>query len=100
HLTDEDWEAVYKLREEKYDNWDWNYGKSPKFNLQRTKRFDIGEIDLRLDVEKGLIKNLKIYGDFFGREPVETLENIFKGARYDKDEIINLLNPIEIDTYF
>src|SRR5690554_2297623 len=50
HLTDEDWEGVYKLREEKYDNWDWNYGKSPKFNLQRTKRFDIGEIDLRLDV--------------------------------------------------
>lgn len=99
-LSEEEWEKVYELREEKYANWDWNYGKSPNFNIQRNKRFSIGEIDLRLDVEKGFIKNLKIYGDFFGKEPIEQLESHFKGARYHREEIINLLQPVEIDSYF
>lgn len=99
-LTEHDWEKVYELREQKYAVWDWNFGKSPKFNVQRTKRFPIGEIDLRIDVEKGYIKNLKIYGDFFGRNPVEELETLFKGARYDRGEIVNLLQPLEIETYF
>ena len=99
-LSEKEWEEVYKLREEKYANWDWNFGKSPKFNIQRNKRFPVGEIDLRLDVEKGFIKNLKIYGDFFGRQPIEELENHFKGVRYEKNDIINLIMPLEISGYF
>jgi len=51
HLTRDEWKAVHSLKEEKYDSWDWNYGRSPKFNIQRTKRFTLGEIDVRMFVE-------------------------------------------------
>ena len=32
-LTEEDWANIHKLSEERYQKWEWNYGKSPKFNI-------------------------------------------------------------------
>jgi lipoate-protein ligase A len=100
HLTSEEWKAVNLLKEEKYDSWEWNYGRSPKFNIQRSKRFPVGEIDVRLFVEKGYLTGLKIFGDFFGKEPVEDIENLLLGVRYDKGEISKRLNGIKIEGYF
>ncbi len=100
NLTPEEWKAVHQLKEEKYDTWDWNYGRSPKFNIQRSRRFPIGEIDLRIFVEKGHITEFKIFGDFFGKEPVEKLEKLMEGARYEKEDISALLKDIEIAEYF
>lgn len=100
HLTEEEWVGVHKLKAEKYDTWEWNYGRSPKFNIQRTKRFPIGEIDIRIFVEKGHIQDFKIFGDFFGKEPVESLETLLKGVRYEKEDISQVLKDIEIKEYF
>lgn len=100
HLTPEEWKAVHQLKEEKYDTWDWNYGRSPKFNIQRNKRFPVGEIDLRIFVEKGHITDFKIFGDFFGKEPVEQLEQLLIGARYSLTDISELLTDIDINGYF
>ncbi|MBB6681549.1 lipoate--protein ligase [Aequorivita sp. 609] len=99
-LTADEWKAVHQLKEEKYDTWDWNYGKSPKFNIQRSKRFPIGEIDLRIFVDKGLIKEFKVYGDFFGKEPVETLENLLLETRYDKEDITKIIKDVNLKEYF
>lgn len=100
HLTPDEWKAVYSLKEEKYDSWDWNYGRSPKFNIQRTKRFPVGEIDVRMFVEKGYLTELKIFGDFFGKEPLENIEKLLVGVKYDKETISNKLNGIKIEEYF
>ncbi|QAA83011.1 lipoate--protein ligase [Aequorivita sp. H23M31] len=100
HLTSGEWKEVHQLKEEKYDTWNWNYGRSPKFNIHRTRRFPVGEIDLRIFVEKGNIENFKIFGDFFGKEPVEKLEKLLKGARYEKLEIEDILKDIELREYF
>lgn len=99
-LTEAEWKAVYDLKAEKYDLWDWNYGRSPKFNIQRNKRFPIGEIDLRIFVEKGYISDFKIFGDFFGRQPVSDLENLLIGVPYDKHEISKALESVAIEHYF
>ena len=65
-LTEKDWENIHKLSEERYQQWDWNYGKSPKFNMKHSHRFPTGGVDVRLEVNKGIIEEVKIYGDFFG----------------------------------
>src|SRR5690606_23170717 len=41
YRTQEEWAAGYKLSDERYGTWKWSYGNSPKFNLQRSKRFPI-----------------------------------------------------------
>lgn len=100
HLTEAEWEGVYKLRKEKYDTWEWNYGHSPRFNIKRTKRFPIGEIDLRIFVEKGIIKEFKVFGDFFGKEPIEGFERLFLEEKYDRQVIEDIIKPLAISEYF
>lgn len=99
-LTLDEWSAVHELKDEKYGNWDWNFGKSPQFNIKRTHRFTVGEIDLRLLVEKGYIKNFKIYGDFFGEKQVADIESKLKDVRYELASLKSVLDPVDITEYF
>ncbi|MCP5097963.1 MAG: lipoate--protein ligase, partial [Chloroflexi bacterium] len=34
-LSDADWVQVEKIATERYRTWEWNYGRSPKFNVQK-----------------------------------------------------------------
>ncbi|WP_042455176.1 lipoate--protein ligase [Neobacillus dielmonensis] len=99
-LTEEDWKKIHQISEDRYQNWEWNYGKSPKFNLRQSHRFPAGTIDVRLEVNKGIIENCKIYGDFFGVGDVSDIEAILKGIRYEKGEIEKALNDINTTHYF
>ncbi|UII56905.1 lipoate--protein ligase [Cytobacillus spongiae] len=99
-LTEEDWVKIQELSKERYQNWEWNYGKSPKFNLQHTHRFPVGQIDVRLEVNKGMIENCKIYGDFFGVGDVTEIEAKLSGIRYEKSQIEEALADIHMNHYF
>lgn len=99
HLSPEEWEGVYQLKKEKYYQWDWNFGKSPKFNIQRTNRFAVGEIDIRIFVEKGYIQHATIYGDFFGKDPVSDIEERLKGLKYERKTIKEALENFDISLY-
>lgn len=98
-LTEEDWEKINQLSKERYQNWDWNYGKSPSFNVQQSHRFPSGSVDVRLDVKKGIIENCKIYGDFFGVGNVEDIEVRLVGSKYEKASIENALEDLDIPHY-
>lgn len=99
-LTEQDWEEIYKISKERYQKWEWNYGHSPRFNFQRSKRFPIGQIDVRLEVNKGLIENCKIFGDFFGIGDVIDIEKRLIGKRYEKDSIRKALEDMDLTYYF
>ncbi|CAG9612938.1 Lipoate-protein ligase LplJ [Bacillus rhizoplanae] len=99
-LTEEDWKEIYKISEERYRNWDWNYGKSPKFNLQHSHRFPVGQVDVRLEVQKGVVSECKIYGDFFGVEDVRDIEERLSGKVFDKEAFAEALADVEVPRYF
>lgn len=99
-LTDADWEAVRALVERKYGSWDWNYGENPKCNVQRTQRFQAGEIDVRVNVEGGRVTSVRIFGDFMGREDVAELENLMLGLPYDYAVISAALASVDLESYF
>lgn len=99
-LTEKDWENIHELSKERYQNWDWNYGKSPKFNLQHSHRFPVGQIDVRFEVNKGVIENCKIYGDFFGVGDVTEIEDKLTGLKYEKSQITGALEDVDIKHYF
>ena len=100
HVTDQDLKRVYEIREEYFGNWDWNYGKSPKFEIQKYHRFPIGSIEVRLNVEEGHIQQLKIFGDFFGLGEIKDVEEAFIGVKYAKQDILDKLNELDIKKYF
>ena len=98
-LTEEDWENIHELSKERYANWDWNYGKSPKFNMQHSHRFPVGSIDVRLQVDKGIIKDVVIFGDFFGVGEVEVISEKLKGVQYNRESISEAVSDLDISTY-
>ncbi|HTO37556.1 MAG TPA: lipoate--protein ligase [Brumimicrobium sp.] len=102
NLTEKDWEGINQLKAEKYNNWDWNFGKSPAFDIHRERRIEgVGIIDFRIKIKRGgEIENVKIYGDFFGKDPVSDIEKVLTGVRYDKNEIIKALEKFDLFTYF
>ncbi len=98
-LSEADWTAIHELSKERYANWDWNFGKSPKFNLQHTHRFPVGGLDVRLDVSRGIIGDVHIFGDFFGVGDVAVIEGSLKGVKYERHSIEEAISTIDIPTY-
>ncbi len=98
-LTEKDWEKVHEISKSRYQLWDWNYGKSPAFNKQASHKFPSGLLDVRLDVKNGVIKQCKIYGDFFGLGDVTDIENALKEIKHDRPSIEKALENIDIPYY-
>jgi len=99
-LTEEDWKKIHEISESRYQQWEWNYGKSPRFNIQKTHRFPSGGIDIRLEVNKGIIEEIKIFGDFFGVGDVADIEKLLVGVKYDRPSIAKALEAIDTTHYF
>ena len=99
-LRDEDWEIVHDISKERYANWDWNFGKSPKFDVESKRRFPIGTIDVRLNVNKGTITEAKIYGDFFGVGDIQDVEQALVGTRFERAAIREQLMQLDLKHYF
>lgn len=99
-LTEDQWDGVKKLSESKYRSWDWNYGRSPEFNIQKVKRFDFGQIDARIHVKDGLIENIKFYGDFLGHGDPFEIERKLTGRKYELSSIRQALSGIRFKDFF
>ncbi|MCC6839177.1 MAG: lipoate--protein ligase [Flavobacteriales bacterium] len=93
-------EDVHALAQSRYRSWDWNYGESPAFNLQRIQRFAVGEVDARLFVERGHVKAAKFHGDFFTSRDIAELEQAITGIRYHPDDLRMALQPIHAEEFF
>lgn len=99
-LIQEDINKINKIKKDKFESWDWNYGKNPVFNINRWKRFDGGRVDFKLDIKNGIIKNCVIEGDFFLSGDISEIENAFVNCKYVKKDISKLLNEINVNSYF
>ncbi|WP_251546384.1 lipoate--protein ligase [Limosilactobacillus caecicola] len=99
-LTDEDNAAIDEIEDRLYNNWDWVYGKSPEFTVKKRHHFTSGTIDARFLVENGMVKNLKIYGDFFGTGDVQDVEKALTGLRYDPQTLTKALDQLDLTKYF
>ncbi|HMQ68294.1 MAG TPA: lipoate--protein ligase [Ignavibacteria bacterium] len=99
-LSDSQWDDVMKLSESKYRSWDWNYGRSPEFDLRKTKRFSFGQIDFRINVKDGIITGVRIFGDFLGHGELSDIEDILTGLKFQEDEIRKVLSESDLKNYF
>jgi lipoate-protein ligase A len=99
-LTEEDWQAIHKLAEERYRSWDWNFGSSPDFNVHKVQRIPGGEIEARIDVQHGRIQALKINGDFFEQNDIADIERRLIDVRYDATSLAAAVKGLDIPRYF
>ncbi|MGO2267188.1 lipoate--protein ligase [Vagococcus salmoninarum] len=99
-LTEADWEKINEISDTYYRNWDWNYGRSPEFDLVRRQRFAIGSVEAKMNVTGGVINEIRLFGDFFGLGEIADVEKILQGTRYEKAAIAQAVAKIDIKKYF
>lgn len=100
-LTEEDWQAIDKICEEKYLNWDWVQGKNPKYSFKRDLRIEgIGTFEIEANISEGRIKDIQIFGDFFGSEPISDIENALIGTRECREDLMAVLSKVDLKPYF
>ncbi|WP_137597570.1 lipoate--protein ligase [Paucilactobacillus kaifaensis] len=98
-VTDEEQAKIDQIYEEYYNNWDWVYGKSPEFSVQKRQHFDMGTVDARIQVEDGKIKNIKFFGDFFGPQDISQLAEQLKGITYNRETLTKVLTNADTTQY-
>ncbi|ABR49343.1 lipoyltransferase and lipoate-protein ligase [Alkaliphilus metalliredigens QYMF] len=98
-LTDRDKKKIHETMEERYAAWEWNYGRSPNFNMKKSKRYAGGLLDIRLNVHNGLIQECKLYGDFLSKKDVTDLIDLIKESKYDEDTIRQQLQDFDLNDY-
>ncbi|MEA4811860.1 MAG: lipoate--protein ligase [Anaerolineaceae bacterium] len=99
-FSEADWAGVRQLVQERYDTWAWNFGRSPAFNLRRETRYPGGEIEALLTVTRGIIKEIRFFGDFFGQREIAELEDALRGTKYQPEQMRRALGNLKITDYF
>jgi len=97
--TASDLREIQKLRDEKYSQDSWNYGNSPKYTYSKVKKFPAGLVEIYLGVSRGIIEEIKIYGDYFFTKDTEELENLIKGCVHSHGALAERIEKINLSDY-
>jgi len=98
-FSETDIKEIISLRDSKFSTWEWNFGYSPKYQFNKSIAFDKGRIELHMNVEKGVIKELKIEGDFTSMKDISSLEELLAGTIHDPETIRRKLSGTDISAY-
>ena len=98
-LTPQDINTVNRMVQDKYAEWEWNYGSSPSFNLKNHKKFNSGNLEVYLTVNNGIIEQFKLYGDFFGKCDINDIEQAVRGLRHEEKAVKSALSGFIMDNY-
>lgn len=99
-LSEESLREIKRIKEEKYDTWEWNFGKSPVYTFSNKKYFPGGSVEVRLSVEKGIIQEIIFYGNFLSKRSLRPLCENLKGVLYEKKYIQKILESFPLNEYF
>lgn len=78
---------VEALAESRYRSWEWNYGRSPAFDLQRSQPFPGGDVTVEVRVDKGIIEQVRFHGRFTEPGRMHAIVERLTGTRYRRDDI-------------
>ena len=99
-LTADELDKVNQLVQDKYSRWEWNFGRSPRYELTNKQRFTGGTLEISAKVEGGLITDIVFYGDFMAVTSVEPLVNALKSTPFRRADVEKVLSRFPISDMF
>ena len=75
----------------RYDSWEWNFGSSPEFNLQISKRFPWGEVELYLLVNDGVIVEAEVSTDALDTKLPQKIKDIIHNKKFNEEKLFSLI---------
>ncbi len=99
NISDDDKKSIEDLAKSKYSTWEWNFGYTAKYNFSQGFKTSGGNVEVHLNVDKGIIKEAKIYGDFFNKKDITELESALLNVNHEEIAIREALKNIEVSEY-
>ena len=99
-LTEEELREVLRLKVEKYDSWEWNFGRSPKAQMHASRRFPGGFLEIYADLSKGRIEEISFFGDFMARKPMSEITEQLIGIPFTPEAVGQILRKQDLADYF
>ena len=101
HLNEEELEKVRKIQEERYNTWEWTYGFSPEFSVEKKRRIEgVGQIEVHLNVENGCITGYRSFGDYFGNGDTEELQELLHGCQLNPEALRERLTGFDLESCY
>jgi lipoate---protein ligase len=94
HFSQDDMDSIQKLVDKKFSTWEWNYGYSPRYTMQKMIKTNEGFIEIYMYVDAGIIREIKLIGENLNKNQVKDLEEILTGLPHFEDAIIRKLQSI------
>lgn len=73
--------------ENKFNDWNWIFGRKIPFTNQISRRFVWGNMDIHIVVDEGRIRDIEIYSDMLEQDFIPKMKDMLKNCRYDKNII-------------
>jgi lipoate-protein ligase A len=70
---------------------DWNYGKNPPFHFEAHARFAWGGVDIRFNVERNVISDIRVFSDAMDEAFIRALSPAMRGVLFTPHAIHELL---------
>ena len=105
-LTEQQFQGIEQMADEKFRRWEWIYGHSPAASFQNSRKFACGTIQVQYTLKHGVFENLSFSGDFLGNRPAEELARQLIGKRIQDigtlpiSHYFDQLTPLEFLTLF
>lgn len=88
-LTKADLDAVEAIRAARYGTWEWNYGASPRCDVQRSARIEgVGTVRAHMQLDRGRIADIAFTGDFFSTKEPEGLSALLRGRPLTQETLV------------
>ncbi len=95
-FTTADEQNIETLSKEKFRKWDWNYGYSPKYTFTHDAELDGKTLSIRLAVERGMIIDCELGGDYFSGESNRLIAARLKNRRHIFEELFKTLAEVSV----
>jgi len=100
-LTEGDLAEIARLKAQRYDTWQWNYGKSPECTLRKRARFPgCGIVEAFINMDQARIRDITFRGDFFAAEDPGELSRQLAGCPLEADALGRALCGVDVSRYF
>jgi len=68
-------------------SWEWNFGRKMSFTLECEDRFSWGAVQIQLQIEAGIIQQVKLYSDAMDWSFVGIVEDRLTGCRFQPEAL-------------
>ena len=99
-LTPEELAEVQALKARKYDTWEWNFGRSPQYNMTNKRYWPGGCLEVRADVAGGVITDIIFYGDFLAVQGMEDVAEALRGCHFRAEDFAAVLDRFDLSRFF